>query len=213
MKLITGLKRVSRLRFVTAVSVGALFSFFLQSANALPPKRHPRVREVNKRFENQQHRIARGVGNGSLTQAEAANLEAKETALKVEERTFRAEHNGHLTAGETKQLNQQENHLSKQIYQQKHDEQSLGFPHSEVAARQDLQQERIAQGINSGQLTAGEAARLEAREAGLRQQIATDRNANGGKLTDAERKQINEELNGVSAQIYKQKHDAQTQGH
>jgi hypothetical protein len=77
----------------------------------------------------------------------------------------------------------------------------------------ESQQDRIAAGIGSGQLTAGETARLEGRETELRHQISTDRNANGGKLTDAERKEINEELNGMSTRIYNQKHDDQTQPH
>jgi hypothetical protein len=54
---------------------------------------------------------------------------------------------------------------------------------------------------------------LEARETALRNQIATDRNANGGKLTAAERQQINQELNQLSAGIQKEKQDAQTQPH
>jgi hypothetical protein len=54
---------------------------------------------------------------------------------------------------------------------------------------------------------------LEARETELRHEISTDRNANGGKLTAAERKEINQELNGLSTRIYKQRHDEQAQPH
>ena len=43
--------------------------------------------------------------------------------------------------------------------------------------------------------------------------IASDRNANGGTLTGAERKEVNQELNGLSTRIYKQKHDDQAQPH
>jgi hypothetical protein len=176
--------------------------------------RHPRVRQVNARFENQQDRIAAGIKSGQLTPKEAATLETKEAALKNEERTFRLENNGHLTKNEQIQLNKQENNLSKQIYNEKHDAEVQNTnPKSEVGKRLENQQDRIAQGINSGQLTAGEAARLEAREVELRHEIGTDRNANGGKLTEAERVEINKELNGLSARIYREKHDAETQGH
>jgi uncharacterized phage infection (PIP) family protein YhgE len=176
--------------------------------------RHPRVHQVNARFENQQDRIAAGVKSGQLTAKEAATLETKEAALKSEERTFRLENNGHLTKAEQITLNKQENNLSHQIYNQKHDAQAQNTnPTSEVGKRLENQQDRIAQGINSGQLTAGEAARLEAREVALHSQIANDRNANGGKLTDDERKQINAELNVLSSRIYQQKHDDQTQPH
>lgn len=186
----------------------------LTTAEAAPGGRHPRVREVNRRFENQQDRIAAGVKSGQLTAKETANLETKEAALKNEEHTFRLENNGHLTRSEQITLNKQENNLSAQIYSQKHDAQTANTtPKSEVGARFENQQDRIAEGIKSGQLTATEASRLEARETALRSQIATDRNANGGKLTDAERTQINAELNGLSTRIYRQKHDDQTQNH
>lgn len=198
-------------------SLGTTFAITLLIATigaAQAGGKHPRVRQVNARFENQQDRIAAGIKSGQLTAKETATLETKEAALKNEERTFRLENNGHLTKAEQTQLNNQENNLSKQIYNQKHDaEVQNTTPKSEVGKRLENQQDRIAQGINSGQLTAGEGARLEAREVELRHEIATDRNANGGKLTGAEKVEINKELNGLSAGIYRQKHDDQTQGH
>ena len=70
--------------------------------------------------------------------------------------------NGHLTAADRATLNQQQNRLSKDIYKQKHDAQTQNVnPKSEVGQRQRNQQERIAQGVKSGQMTAGEAAHLE----------------------------------------------------
>jgi hypothetical protein len=194
--------------------VVAMVTFFTTMIEAAPVDRHPRVRQVNRRAERQQDRIAAGVKSGQLTARETANLETKEAALKSEEHTFRLENGGSLTKSEQVQLNKQENNLSGQIYNQKHDAQTTSTtPKSEVGARLENQQDRIAAGIGSGQLTAGEAARLEARETELRHEIATDRNANGGKLTDAERKDVNQELNGLSTRIYKQKHDDQTQSH
>src|ERR1700704_2826570 len=51
---------------------------------------------------------------------------------------------------------------------------------AEVDRRQERQQKRIAEGIERGQLTPGEAARLEKKEGALRQEIKTERAANGG---------------------------------
>ena len=194
--------------------VAAMATLFATMIDAAPVDRHPRVRQVNRRAERQQDRIAAGVKSGQLTARETANLETKEAALKSEEHTYRLENGGSLTKSEQNQLNKQENNLSGQIYNQKHDAQTMTTaPKSEVGARMENQQDRIAAGIGSGQLTAGETARLEAHETELRHQISTDRNANGGKLTDAERKEINQELNGMSTRIYNQKHDDQTQPH
>ena len=80
-----------------------------------------------------------------------------------------------------------------------------------IAQRKENQQDRIAQGVKSGQLTAGETARLENREARLNKETRTDRAANGGKLTSAEKQQVNRQQNRMSRAIYKDKHNSAVQ--
>src|SRR5579864_8431141 len=70
-------------------------------------------------------------------------------------------------------------------------------PKTEVGQRKENQQDRIAQGVKSGQLTAGETANLETKEAAINQETKADRAANGGKLTSAEKTQINKQQNGL----------------
>jgi hypothetical protein len=84
-------------------------------------------------------------------------------------------------------------------------------PKSEVGKRAENQQDRIAQGVKSGQLTAGETANLETKDARINHEIHNDRAANGGKLTGAEKAQINHQQNKVSRQIYRDKHNARKQ--
>src|SRR6266705_3012263 len=79
-----------------------------------------------------------------------------------------------------------------------------------VAQRKENQQDRIANGVQSGQLTAGETANLEKKEAAINKETAADRAANGGKLTGAEKKQVNRQQNQVSKQIYADKNNANT---
>ena len=79
-----------------------------------------------------------------------------------------------------------------------------------IHRREERQQQRIAQGVGSGQLTAGETARLERREAGLNREIHAMRRVNGGPLTPAERALVNRQQNRLSRQICRQKHDART---
>src|SRR6185295_10941644 len=50
-----------------------------------------------------------------------------------------------------------------------------GLTAQEIKERKENQQDRIAQGVKSGQLTAGETARLEAKEARLNREIRHDR--------------------------------------
>jgi Skp family chaperone for outer membrane proteins len=69
------------------------------------------------------------------------------------------------------------------------------------------QQKRIAEGVESGQLTAKETAHLEHREA----KIASDTAAAkaDGSVTPAERARLHREQRQASRAIYRQKHDAQ----
>src|SRR6267143_5887609 len=83
-------------------------------------------------------------------------------------------------------------------------------PKPTVAQRKENQQDRIANGVQSGQLTAGETAKLEKKEAAINKETAADRAANGGKLTASEKKQVNRQQNQASKQIYADKHNANT---
>lgn len=166
------------------------------------------AKTIQQRKENQQDRIGQGVKNGELTAGETANLEGKESKLNQEERDMRQMDKGHLTAADKATLNQQQNQLSKQIYQDKHNAATQNTnPTSEVGKRAENQQDRIAQGIKSGQLSAGEAAHLEKNEARINNEVRHDRAANGGKLTAKEKAQVNRQQNRQSRQIYQAKHN------
>jgi hypothetical protein len=80
-----------------------------------------------------------------------------------------------------------------------------------VGQRQENQQDRIAQGVKSGQLTAGETSRLEGREARLNKEVRNDRAANGGHLTGKEKAQVNRQQNRLSRSIYRDKHNGAKQ--
>ncbi len=168
--------------------------------------------EVAQRKENQQDRIANGVKSGQLTAGETANLETKEAAINGETRADRAANGGKLTSTEKQQVNQQQNQLSKQIYNDKHNANTAHYGNNQVGQRRENQQDRIAQGIKSGQLTAGETAKLENQQKNINQQVKADRTANGGKLTQGEKQQVNHEQNAASKNIYNKKHNANTQG-
>jgi hypothetical protein len=77
-----------------------------------------------------------------------------------------------------------------------------------VNQRRENQQDRIANGIDSGQMTAGETKSVEGREANLNREIHDDRQANGGKLTTGERAKVNAQQNRISNHIYADKHNA-----
>lgn len=74
--------------------------------------------------------------------------------------------------------------------------------------REANQQQRIDQGVASGQLNAKETNRLQKREAKLTADEAAAKA--DGTVTRAERRKLQREANRDSKAIRKQKHDAQT---
>ena len=76
--------------------------------------------------------------------------------------------------------------------------------------REANQDQRIANGLRSGQMTSGEGARADRTQSAIDQQVHNDRVDNGGKLTSQERQQVNGEQNAASKQIYNEKHNGNT---
>lgn len=70
------------------------------------------------------------------------------------------------------------------------------------------QQDRIAQGVKSGQLTAGETGRLEHQEAGINREERGMRAQDNGHLTKQDRQTLHAQQNQESRRIYRDKHNA-----
>jgi hypothetical protein len=73
-------------------------------------------------------------------------------------------------------------------------------------ARLAEQQHRIGEGIERGQRTPREGANLERRDRNIHQQVHEDRQANDGRLTQQERRQVNREQNRASRKIHEDRH-------
>jgi hypothetical protein len=116
--------------------------------------------------------------------------------------------------------------LSGSVFAQQPVQQSLGAVTSSALApaptpekhpmsvknRLKRQQARINQGIQSGELTRGEAKNLEKHEANIATDAKIDKAENGGKLTPQEHKNLEKRLNKQSGRIFRKKHNARTQG-
>jgi hypothetical protein len=161
---------------------------------------------VDQRRENQQDRVAQGIKSGQLTAGETGKLETKEAAINQEVRTDRTLNGGKLTGQEKQIVNRQQNQMSGQIYADKHNAATQATPKSEVGARAENQQDRIGNGVASGKLNAGQTAKLEKGETAINKEVKADRSANGGKLTAAEKKQVNQQQNQMSGKISRAKH-------
>jgi len=72
-----------------------------------------------------------------------------------------------------------------------------------IQDRKENQQDRIANGVKSGELTAGETSNLEKKEAAINQEERDMRKVDNGKLTTGDKKTLTQQQNQVSKQIYK----------
>lgn len=79
-----------------------------------------------------------------------------------------------------------------------------------IDARQANQEQRIQQGVGSGQLTPNETYKLEQGQARI--QNMENKAKADGVVTNAERARINRAQDVQSQRIYNEKHDAQTVG-
>jgi hypothetical protein len=178
------------------------------SATTTSAPNSPAPGTAGDRKTDQQDRIANGVADGQLTPGESKNLETKEAGINHEERNMRSQDDGHLTAADRTKINNQQNHLSNRIYTDKHNANTTHYGNGEVGQRQKMQQQRIAQGMKSGQLTAGESSRLERQQQGISREKAGMREANDGRLSAGDKAQLNRQQNRSSGNIYAKKHNA-----
>ena len=164
--------------------------------------------QPNQREANQDQRIANGLRTGEMTSGEAAKAERTQSKIDQQVHNDRAANGGKLTGQERQQINQEQNAASRQIYNEKHNGNTV-TPNA-VDNREANQQQRTANGLRTGEMTSGEAAKTNANQAKVAQQVHNDRTANGGALNTQQKQQINKEQNKNSKQIYKEKHNNKT---
>lgn len=80
-------------------------------------------------------------------------------------------------------------------------------PRKNINAREYHQDQRMKQGIRSGQLTREETRQLQQERRSIRQEERAYRA--DGSLNKAERKDLHQDLNQMSKDIYNEKHDAE----
>jgi hypothetical protein len=98
-------------RIVTVAALGLALSSSFAFAND---------RRIDRRQANQQHRIAEGIENGTLTPRETATLERQEARINQLEAKMRRDGDG-LSPKERTELNRLLNTESHRIYAAKHD--------------------------------------------------------------------------------------------
>jgi hypothetical protein len=94
----------------------ALIGLTFAASPALAQPHDPRV---NARQHHQHDWIKQGVRSGALTRGETKQLAAEQRSIRKEERQYKSD--GVLTKDERRDLRQDQNAASKNIYNEKHD--------------------------------------------------------------------------------------------
>jgi hypothetical protein len=165
-----------------------------------------------QRDVNQQERIEQGLKSGELSTKEAGHLERDEQHVdRMEARDLKS---GSMSPAEQAKLNTAENKTSSAIYNDKHNA-TTGNPNSASSQRMQSdvqrnvnQQQRIANGMQSGALTNKETGSLERGQAHVDRREA-NAGANG-HVSAREQRRIQRSENHQSNRIYNKKHNATT---
>jgi hypothetical protein len=162
-----------------------------------------------QRDVDQQQRIENGLQSGQLSTREAAKLEKGEA--NIEKMESKAEANGNLGNAEKQRIQRAQNKESQEIYRDTHNAQT-GNPNSASSQRMQAdvqrnvnQQQRIEQGVQSGQLTNREVGNLEKGQANVDRKEA-HAGANG-HVSANEQRNIQADENHQSRKIHKEKHN------
>jgi hypothetical protein len=169
---------------------------------------------TTQRDVNQQTRIESGLKSGQLSTGEAAKLEKEES--HVDRLQTQALKDGKVTPEEQARLKAAQDKTSADIAAAKHNN-VTGNPNSASSKRMQAdvqrnvnQQQRIENGVKSGELTNRETAKLEHGQAKVDRREA--RAGADGHVGAAEQARVQRGENRQSRRIFKQKHDAQVKG-
>jgi hypothetical protein len=190
----------------TAMYLGVIVAGILSTAAGAQTT----AEQDQQRDVNQQERIEQGLQSGQLSTHEAGQLERQQQHIdNMEAHDLK---NGSISPGEQARLNAAQNRASGAIAADKHNG-VTGNPDSASSQRMQAdvqrnvnQQQRVANGMNSGALTNREAGSLERGQAKVDRREANA--AANGHVGAAEQRGIQRSENHQSARIYRKKHNA-----
>ena len=148
------------------------------------------------KVENQAVELAK-----ELSQQFAQGRHFQPTAMQQQHQQFASEDRGQLASvngGRPQTFATRDNAAYHQLAQQHIQSQPISaqdrqngrnFNTNRFQGRQANQDQRIANGLRSGQMTSGEAAQANRTQAGINQQVRTDRQMNGGGPLNQQQRQ------------------------
>jgi len=96
-------------------SAGLVYADAPAGTPAAAAVKHPRRKQVNSRLKNQDKRINKEEKSGEISKGQAHKLHKKDHTIRKEEKDMAKNDGGHISKGEQKDLNHQENKVSNEI--------------------------------------------------------------------------------------------------
>jgi predicted phage-related endonuclease len=157
-------------------------------------------------------RVAQDAQAGTISSELAAQLNGQTSEIQMQIATDKQANGGTLTSSEAQTIQQLQNQVSQTIYSDAHN--GAAAPTNpdvtKAGAREAVQAGRIALNETAGNLSSAQATQLSSQLGTIQQQIASEEQANGGSLSTADAKAINQAQNQLSQQIYDTAHSAST---
>jgi hypothetical protein len=155
-------------------------------------------------------RIALNEQAGNISSDQAAQLNGQTSAIQSQIAADKQANGGTLSSSDAQAIQQLQAQLSQTVYSDAHNGAAAPTDPdvTKAGAREAVQAGRIALNQTAGNLSSDQADQLYSQAGVIRQQIATDQQANGGSLSAADATAINQAQNQLSQQIYDTAHNA-----
>lgn len=171
-------------------------------------KKHPRQDEVNKRLDNETARANGQAASGEITKGQAAKMDAQDKKIYNQEQADKAKNGGDfITKKQQGQLNREENAVNREDKRDltkdanhPYGDNMKGHPRQDqVNGRLDNETKRDNTQAANGEITKGQAAKMDGQNQKIFDQEQVDKRKNGGDfLTKKQQVQLNKEENGVN---------------
>jgi hypothetical protein len=162
---------------------------------------HPRRAEVNHRLANQNGTINRDRADGELSHGQARQLHHEDHQIHQEEHDMASRDGGHITRVDQRVLNQQENHVNRQIGRDTGNFDRTHPRRAEVNDRLANQNRRIDTERRDGDISGAQAAQLHHDDRQIAQEERDMASQDGGHITRSEQTALNQQENVVSRDI------------
>ena len=155
-------------------------------------------------------RVALNEQAGNITSGQAGQLNGQTSSIQTQIAADKQANGGTLSSSDAQAIQQLQNQLSQTVYSDAHN--GAAAPTSsdvtKAESREVVQAGRIALSETAGNLSSDQANQLGLQLGTVQQQIARDEQANGGSLSTADAKAVNQAQNQLSRQIYDAAHNA-----